>query len=104
MHLQLKRKRLQLLGQLPELADSSELKMFLTYEGTLSDTRHVAREEIELKEGEGLWSSSSEGSSSDGDDDEAGDFETTFNRLNETSSMDRARTHASRELHKRPTF
>ena len=39
MHLQLKRKRLQLLGQLPELGDSSELKMFLTYEGTLSDTR-----------------------------------------------------------------
>ena len=104
MHLQLKRKRLQILGQVPELIDCSELKMFLSDEGTVGDTRQIAREDTELKEGEALWSSSSEEESDAEDEDGGTNYDTTFNRINETSSMERARTGASRDFQRRTTL
>lgn len=60
MHAQMKRRRLQILQQFPELANANELKRFLLANGTISDVRQISREETELKEEEPLYSSSSE--------------------------------------------
>ena len=79
----MKRKRLQILGQLPELAESNEMKMFMLEEGAISDVRKMAREETELKEDEPLWSSSSE-EDSDEEEVHADEF-TTLNKLNDSS-------------------
>ena len=77
MHHQMKRKRLQILGQMPELSDSNELKMFMLASGTMSDIRQIEPAEFELKEDEPLWSESSSGSEDD-------DFD-AINRLNDNS-------------------
>ena len=83
MHLQMKRKRLQILGQLPDLIDCNELKMFLLVNGEMSDVRNINREETELKEDEPLWSSSEE---ADSEDEEVGKDEfKTLNKLNDSS-------------------
>ena len=73
----MKRKRLQILGQMPELSDSNELKMFMLASGTMSDIRQIEPAEFELKEDEPLWSESSSGSEDD-------DFD-AINRLNDNS-------------------
>lgn len=65
MHQQMKRKRLQILGQMPELADCNELKMFLLESGEMTDVRKCKPEDFELKQHEPLWSESSEGESED---------------------------------------
>ena len=56
----MKRRRLQLLNQFPELAEANELKLFLTSEGVVSDVRKMNREDTELKEDENLYSDSDE--------------------------------------------
>ena len=60
MYHQMKRRRLQLLNQFPELAEANELKLFLTSEGVVSDVRKMNREDTELKEDENLYSDSDE--------------------------------------------
>ena len=39
MHNQIKRKRLQILQEMPELADTSEMKVFMLANGVVSDIR-----------------------------------------------------------------
>ena len=60
MHGQMKRRRLQILQQFPELENSNELKMFMQATGTISDVRQVPKDEVELKDNEPLYSSSEE--------------------------------------------
>ena len=82
MHTQIKRKRLQILQEMPELANEPEMKMFMLANGVVSDIRQIEPEEFELQPNEPLWSDSED---SDSDDDD--DFD-SINRLNH-SSMDK---------------
>ena len=82
MHEQIKRKRLQILQEMPELADTSEMKVFMLANGQISDIRSIEPEEFEMQPNEPLWSDSED---SDSDDDD--DFD-SLNRLNH-SSMDK---------------
>ena len=48
MHTQIKRKRLQILQEMPELADTSEMKQFMLANGVVNDIRQIEPEEFEL--------------------------------------------------------
>ena len=81
----MKRKRLQVLMQRPDLANSKELSMFLLEGGEVRSVHEMHREDTELGENEPLWSESEDEDSED--IDEGGEFK-TLDRLN-TSSHDK---------------
>ena len=100
MSCQLKRKRLQLLTLAPKLVDSKELRSFLLDSGNVGDIRNLPRDAIELKEGEELWSESSEGDSSDQGEDAVLDGELVeINKVNEGSLRS-----SNKEFTRRPTI
>lgn len=81
----MKRKRVQILMQRPDLANSRELSKFMLEGGEVRSVHEMPREDTELGENEPLWSESED---EDSDDlDEGGEFK-TLDRLN-TSSHDK---------------
>ena len=98
---QMKRKRLQILMQLPYLGESRELCRFMCPDGTIRSLHEVQREQTELEENEALWSESEDDMDEDDDYFEEERFK-TINRLN-TSSNDKLDKLLSPELKRRQT-
>lgn len=67
MFRQMRRKRLQILTMMPELASDKRMQDFLLQDGVVRNIHNIDRQQTELEEGELLWSDSE-----DEDDDDEG--------------------------------
>lgn len=85
MHLQMKRKRCQILNLCPQLQNSTEMQKFMMPEGEMADARRLETEITELAADEALWSSDDE----DDESEMAGsnDFEDFNRQLDNESSV-----------------
>lgn len=99
---QMKRKRLQILMQLPYLGESRELCRFMCPDGTIRNVNEVQREMTELEENEALWSESDDEEMDEEDESFEEERFKTINRLN-TSSNDKLDKLQSPELKRRQT-